>query len=197
MKTRIAKAMGLDGSLLESVRLAGRVVDVIVELNDSELARRRQTGRNVAVDRDALRLLAELPHRQPVPLSDFDPFRRTLLQTMGEGLARVTESHVERTWMPPLEIRGFLVVSANWRTALRRVSLFTADAPRAIAYTGSGSLANAQARAKTFGVGLARVLGKEIEVLVQPERHLVRHDEIRWALTERLLSLWSARAVKA
>lgn len=197
MKARIAAAMGLRGTVLESVRLAGRVVDVIVELNDTELARRRDEDGDVAVDRDSLRLLAELPYREPVSLADFDPFSRALLRAMGERFARVSESHVERTWTPPLDIRGFLVVSANWRTALRRVSLFTADAPRAIAFTGAGTLTQAQRRARGLGVGLARVDADEIEVLVEPERHLVRHDEIRWALAETLFSVWARRTVKA
>lgn len=197
MKTKIADAFGFEGIVLEDVRLAGRIVDVVVEINKAELARRRNIDVDVRVDGDALRLLADLPYREPVALSGFDPFTRALLQALGDPLARVTDSHVERIWTPPLEIRGFLVVSANWRTALRRVSLFTADAPRGVAYTGSGCLAQAQRRAEELGVGLARVVDDKIDVLVEPERHLLRHDEIRWSLAETLFSVWSGRTVRA
>jgi hypothetical protein len=197
MKATIARAFGLEGTVLEDVRLAGRIVDVVVEINQAELTRRRNVDRGVKVDADALHLLAGLPYREPVALSEFDPFTRALIQTLGEPLARIRGSYVERIWTPPLDIRGFLVVSANWRAALRRVSLFTADAPRAIAYTGSGRLTQAECRAEELGVGLARMSDGMIEVLVEPERHLLRHDEIRWSLAETLFSVWSGRTVRA
>ena len=191
MKHEIAAAFGFEGLLLERVSLADRLVDVVVEIDEAECARREQAGVDGA-DRDVLRLMAVLPYREKISLNCLDAFTRALLAAKGQGFVRFDRVHVERIWKPALEIRGFLVVSSDWRNALRRVSLFAADAPRAVAYTGATKLTDATRRAGQLGVGLAQVR-REVEVLVQPERHLVVHDEIRWALLERLFQLMLRR----
>lgn len=197
MKTAAATALGLRGSLLEGVTVAGRVVDVVVEFNEEELERRRRIDTEVIPSRDDLRLLAHLPYREAVSLEDIDTFSRALLGSASSALVKMTHTSVERLWTPALNITGFLVMSGEWKSAISRVSLFAADAPRGVAYTGTGSLADGCARARELGVGFARIVGAHVEVLVEPERHLIRHDEIRWALAETMFEVWKRRMSSA
>lgn len=195
MKGELAAAFGFFGSLLEGISLAGRVVDVVVEVDEAELSRRARVEGGPP-DRDLLRLMARLPYRQQLPLRSLDEFTRTLLLARGRGFVRLVGDSVERIWKPALEMRGFMVVSSDWRSALRRVSLFAADGPRAVGYKGSSKLTDACRHADELGVGLARI-NREIDVLVQPNRHLVVHDEIRWALAERLFETMRRHAARA
>lgn len=187
----------MSGQLLEGVRLAGRVVDVVVQVDHHEVERRKNAGVR-SVDHDILRVLEKLPHQALIQRPDVDAFDWALLCGAGRGLVEFENDGVRRIWRPALELSGFVVVSRNWRTALRRVSLFAADGARGIGFVGSlATAAPAAKAAKRLGVGLSVVDRGLVQRVVHPTTTYLRHDIQRWLLAERLLENHRARLVTA
>lgn len=190
----VAQVFRFAGDVLQRTFVADRFVNVVGRVDAEELGRRQLERVDPVRDFDVLRELARLPFGYGIKADDLDPFSVTLLRTLPAGIVEWDHETVTRVWKPALSMTGFFVVTGDWRRGLRRVSLFAADAPRALVYTGSSRLSGVVEKADVVGVGVGVPSENGVSILLEPDRSLARADIAQWALSEELLSKYLSAA---
>lgn len=190
----VAAAFGFEGEVLPEILLAERVVNVVVRGNQEELRRRKRHRVSPVREQYVLEELSRLPQGSRLPGSMLDPFTRTILQTLPEGIVRWTDGSIERVWTPALSITGFFVQTNDWRRGLRRVSLFAADGPRALVYEWERAPRQLLREAESLGVGVGVLSNTGVLVVLEPDRSLALAGVPQWDLLEELLPVYLKEA---
>lgn len=189
-----AQVFGFEGTLLPSVRLYSRRVDVVIRLDHSEIDRRRDAGIEALPDRDLMEALTSLPHGIEVPWDSLDPVVHPVLDQAPEVVLRKNPTHVERLYRPPLWVVGVLKRTRSWMRGLEAISLFAPHGPRGLVVMGDGSLNEMLSDAQRIGVGIAyKARGAETKLLTRPSARHIRSGAAQWLFSEAVYGQWLDR----
>lgn len=184
-----AQIFGFEGTLMPSVRLYGRRVDIVIRLDGAEIDRRRDAGIEALLDRDLMEALASLPYGIEVPWDSLDPVLHPVLDQAPEIVLRKSSTNVSRLYQPPLWVVGVLKRTRSWMRGLEAISLFAPHAPRGLIVMGDGSLNETLSNAHRIGVGIAhKARGSETKLLTRPSARYVRSGSAQWLFSEAVYS---------
>lgn len=188
------QVFGFRGILLPSIRIYGREVDAVIQLDQQEIERRAHARMQIITDRDLMEALALLPYRIQVPWASIDPVVQALIDQAPEAALRKDATYVERLYRPPLSIVGIVKRSRAWMRGLEAISLFAPHGPRGLVLLGKGSEHEALSRAGQLGIGIARKLpGAALTLLLRPSTRHIRSGPAQWLFSESVYGEWLDR----
>jgi hypothetical protein len=189
---RAAEGFGFDGQLVEGLRFYGSQVDVLVAVDDVEVARRQATGLGPLLDRQLLTALASLPHGHRVRWDDIDPVLHPVLDCAPAGVLHRDPTAVTVRWRPAARVVGVLATAGrDWRAGVSRVGIFRRDAACALLLARPPlDLGAVLSRTSRFGIGLALPGQHGWEVYVDAEPTRLRVDATHWRLLETAYAGW-------
>lgn len=194
----LCRAVAENGLRLERVRRSlmlveidgfsatvGGSVDLSVEFNLVECARRKAAGVGALLDVDVLDGLMVLPAGFDVCADDVAPTVLTRLRSQGDGVVEfgMMTGMVRRVAVRPLRVCEVRVHARSWSTGLPALDRHAALASRRLLLPSSPDRLSLL-EAERFGVGVT-VDGVPV---VEPEPFVQRWTPAGWLLTERVFA---------
>jgi len=182
---------GFGGCVLPDVTVAGVVVDVVVELDNEELARRSELRLGAVDDRDLLEVLGQLPLGWRVPVDELDPVMRVVAEGAPPGLVERVGDALVRSYRPAIRTVGVITRQRDWRQGIEVISRFASVAPRGLVVTGSlRDFDAAVDAAQRLGIGLAvRTKNASPPLLLVPAgTRFRRPGTADWLFSERVFA---------
>jgi hypothetical protein len=169
--THVANVLGRSTPrIVLDAKILGERVDLAIELDEHEHARRQHAATGRLDDFDVLMFLMGLPHNEPVPVRALSVDERSMLNRVPAGAVEFRGDLVLRLARPPVRSVLALVYDAHWQRGLRTASVFAPVATRIlIVPVLPPEAAVMLAEASEYGIGVGTPSEAGVTLHVQPE----------------------------
>ena len=169
------------GDLVEGLEVFGQRIDVWVERNFDEIARRKVKELGAITSADAIRTLMGLPAGVPVPARTVNPLDLLVLTGLASGHVRMEDDDIVRLVVPPMRIMGIVKHAIDWDDVVA-VTLLRTHGPRVV--VASGALARRALRDADPDLGVANHdFGKTV-IQRRPGNRWLKPSWQHWLIAE-------------